>query len=261
MRSPRCTLTTNKTVIFRLFHDVFHGRPHIYPSVSHRPVLRCKCTDSQSFKPHYITTPIFYVNASPHIGHVYSAVTADCLHRYKLLKGYDSRLATGMFWSIARKKGITQKNSNTNVCSLVYIEFYCVCDLQVQMNMVLKSNRRLPSLVKTLWVSALRCRRALKMFSKDVAFYTPTTSEQQNRDIDRLLSNSGRFSIAKGSSTKALMKDGIPLQTKAFLRLLKSLTAQTQWEERSKYPQRAATRYCPFVLKYSWYVSVYLRLI
>ncbi|KAA0709238.1 Methionine--tRNA ligase, mitochondrial [Triplophysa tibetana] len=53
------------------------------------------CTDSQSSKLYYITTPIFYVNATPHIGHVYSAVTADCLHRYKLLKGYDSRFATG----------------------------------------------------------------------------------------------------------------------------------------------------------------------
>ncbi|XP_058857126.1 methionine--tRNA ligase, mitochondrial-like isoform X2 [Acipenser ruthenus] len=32
---------------------------------------------------YYITTPIFYVNAAPHIGHLYSAVIADCLHRYK----------------------------------------------------------------------------------------------------------------------------------------------------------------------------------
>ncbi|XP_052470889.1 methionine--tRNA ligase, mitochondrial [Carassius gibelio] len=50
---------------------------------------------SQSSKPYYITTPVFYVNAPPHIGHVHSAVTADCLHRYKLLKGYTSRFATG----------------------------------------------------------------------------------------------------------------------------------------------------------------------
>nr|XP_020448584.1 methionine--tRNA ligase, mitochondrial [Monopterus albus] len=44
---------------------------------------------------HYITTPIFYVNASPHLGHLYSAVIADCLHRYKLLQGFDSKFATG----------------------------------------------------------------------------------------------------------------------------------------------------------------------
>lgn len=44
---------------------------------------------------YYITTPIFYVNASPHLGHLYSAVIADCLHRYKLLQGFNSKFATG----------------------------------------------------------------------------------------------------------------------------------------------------------------------
>lgn len=46
-------------------------------------------------KTYYITTPIFYVNAAPHIGHLYSAVTADFLHRYKLLQGFNSKFATG----------------------------------------------------------------------------------------------------------------------------------------------------------------------
>ncbi|XP_071838638.1 methionine--tRNA ligase, mitochondrial-like [Apostichopus japonicus] len=34
-----------------------------------------------------ISTPIFYVNAVPHIGHLYSAVLADFAHRYHKLKG------------------------------------------------------------------------------------------------------------------------------------------------------------------------------
>ncbi|CDU26141.1 probable METHIONYL-TRNA SYNTHETASE, mitochondrial [Sporisorium scitamineum] len=33
-------------------------------------------------KPYYVTTPIFYVNADPHIGHLYSDVLADVLARY-----------------------------------------------------------------------------------------------------------------------------------------------------------------------------------
>jgi len=33
----------------------------------------------------YITTPIYYVNASPHIGHAYTNVIADCLSRFKSL--------------------------------------------------------------------------------------------------------------------------------------------------------------------------------
>ncbi len=34
----------------------------------------------------FVTTPIFYVNASPHIGHLYSAVIADAAHRFCKLK-------------------------------------------------------------------------------------------------------------------------------------------------------------------------------
>lgn len=41
------------------------------------------------FKTHYstsfVTTPIFYVNAAPHIGHLYSAVIADAYHRFQVL--------------------------------------------------------------------------------------------------------------------------------------------------------------------------------
>src|SRR3989338_11619517 len=34
-------------------------------------------------KKFYITTPIYYVNASPHIGHSYTTIAADILSRYK----------------------------------------------------------------------------------------------------------------------------------------------------------------------------------
>ncbi|KAL0175603.1 hypothetical protein M9458_027933 [Cirrhinus mrigala] len=93
MRSPCCFLSRARTVILRLSSHALDGRLPRVSSINHCQALRRFCTESS--KPYYITTPIFYVNASPHIGHVYSAVTADCLHRYKLLKGYNSRFATG----------------------------------------------------------------------------------------------------------------------------------------------------------------------
>ena len=37
-------------------------------------------------KPYYVTTPIFYVNAEPHIGHLHSGVLADVLARYAQLR-------------------------------------------------------------------------------------------------------------------------------------------------------------------------------
>lgn len=46
-------------------------------------------------KPFYVTTPIFYVNAAPHIGHMYTMVLADVLKRWQVLKGRKAILLTG----------------------------------------------------------------------------------------------------------------------------------------------------------------------
>ena len=47
-------------------------------------------------KPHYyITTPIFYVNDNPHIGHAYTSIACDVLARFKRLDGFDVMYLTG----------------------------------------------------------------------------------------------------------------------------------------------------------------------
>jgi len=43
----------------------------------------------------YVTTPIYYVNDVPHIGHAYTTVAADVLARYKRMMGYDVYFLTG----------------------------------------------------------------------------------------------------------------------------------------------------------------------
>ena len=43
----------------------------------------------------YITTPIYYVNDVPHIGHAYTTIIADTLARYSRLKGYETFFLTG----------------------------------------------------------------------------------------------------------------------------------------------------------------------
>jgi methionyl-tRNA synthetase len=64
-------------------------------------------------KSYYITTPIYYVNDKPHIGHVYTTVAADVLARYKRLSGYDTFFLTGTdehgqkIQEAAEKKGIS----------------------------------------------------------------------------------------------------------------------------------------------------------
>lgn len=63
----------------------------------------------------YVTTPIYYVNDVPHIGHAYTTVAADVLARYKRLCGYKTFFLTGTdehgqkIEKAAREMGITPK--------------------------------------------------------------------------------------------------------------------------------------------------------
>ena len=43
----------------------------------------------------YVTTPIYYVNAPPHLGHAYTTVVGDVLTRFYRLAGYDTFFLTG----------------------------------------------------------------------------------------------------------------------------------------------------------------------
>ncbi len=46
-------------------------------------------------KKYYITTPIYYINDIPHIGHAYTTIAADIMARYKRICGYDVFFLTG----------------------------------------------------------------------------------------------------------------------------------------------------------------------
>lgn len=43
----------------------------------------------------YITTPIYYVNDVPHIGHAYTTLMADTIARFKQIDGYEVKFLTG----------------------------------------------------------------------------------------------------------------------------------------------------------------------
>ncbi|MCP4541973.1 MAG: methionine--tRNA ligase [Chloroflexi bacterium] len=46
-------------------------------------------------KPFYVTTPIYYVNDEPHLGHAYTTILADVLARYARLRGVETFFLTG----------------------------------------------------------------------------------------------------------------------------------------------------------------------
>ena len=43
----------------------------------------------------YVTTPLYYVNDKPHLGHAYTTVAADVLSRWYRLKGFQVHFLTG----------------------------------------------------------------------------------------------------------------------------------------------------------------------
>lgn len=46
-------------------------------------------------KPFYVTTPIYYVNDKPHIGHAYTTLACDAIARFMRLDGREVMFLTG----------------------------------------------------------------------------------------------------------------------------------------------------------------------
>jgi methionyl-tRNA synthetase len=65
--------------------------------------------------PYYVTTPIYYVNATPHIGHAYTTIAADILVRHYRQRGEDTFFLTGVdehaskVARVAVEQGLTPK--------------------------------------------------------------------------------------------------------------------------------------------------------
>lgn len=78
-------------------------------------ILRRHSKEDKMAEKYYITTPIYYPSDKLHIGHSYTTVAADCMARYKRLKGFDVMFLTGTdehgqkIEKKAEAKGVTPK--------------------------------------------------------------------------------------------------------------------------------------------------------
>lgn len=70
-------------------------------------------------KKFYITTPIYYPSASPHIGHLYTTVACDAIARFKRMQGYDVMFLTG---TDEHGQKIEQKAKEANVTPKQYVD-------------------------------------------------------------------------------------------------------------------------------------------
>ncbi len=69
--------------------QIAHRTSHIYYNPAYMNAKANKQTDT-----FYVTTPIYYVNDKPHLGHVYTTMVADVVARYHRLKGDDTFFLT-----------------------------------------------------------------------------------------------------------------------------------------------------------------------
>lgn len=70
-------------------------------------------------KPFYITTPIYYVNARPHLGHAYSTIAADTAKRFHSMKTDDTYFLTG---TDEHGDKIVQAAKNENLTTRAYVD-------------------------------------------------------------------------------------------------------------------------------------------
>ena len=68
---------------------------------------------SNSSDTFYVTTPIYYVNDKPHLGHVYTTMVADVVSRYHRLKGDDTFFLTGVDEHAAKVSDKAAENDMT----------------------------------------------------------------------------------------------------------------------------------------------------
>src|SRR3954466_7220425 len=79
-----------------------------------RPFPRTAPVESTAM-PYYVTTPIYYVNAQPHLGHAYTTIAADILARHMRQRGEDVFFLTGTdehgepVAQVAEREGIEPK--------------------------------------------------------------------------------------------------------------------------------------------------------
>ena len=74
---------------------------------------------------YYLTTPIYYVNAAPHIGHAYTTIVADMVKRFKRMQGYDAFITTGSDEHGVNVERAAQRAAKTpkEFCDVIAAEF------------------------------------------------------------------------------------------------------------------------------------------
>jgi len=70
---------------------------------------------------YYVTTPIYYANSLPHLGHLYTTIVADVIQRYKKQRGFETFFLTGTDEHGINIQRAAEKNGRTPKEQVDYI--------------------------------------------------------------------------------------------------------------------------------------------
>ncbi|XP_076096792.1 methionine--tRNA ligase, mitochondrial-like isoform X1 [Mytilus galloprovincialis] len=109
---------------------------------------------------YFVTTPIFYVNAEPHIGHLYTAVLADSVARWHELKGGNVIFTTGTdehglkIQQAAEKFGLSPEQHCTNI-SKKFRDLFSITDIKYT-DFIRTTENRHKEVVSHFWQSLIK---------------------------------------------------------------------------------------------------------
>ena len=138
----------------------------------------------------YITTPIYYPSAKPHMGHAYSSIVSDVIARFKRLDGYNVEFLTGTdehglkIQRAAEAKGIDTKE----FCDKISKTFRNLSDLLNLTNtdFIRTTEERHKKSVQDLWNILVKNNQIyLSKYSgwysvSDEAFYNENEIKEEN---------------------------------------------------------------------------------
>ena len=105
----------------------------------------------------FLTTPIFYVNAGPHVGHLYTALLADAQRRFQNLRGRETFLSTGTdehgkkVSDAAQKQGGQKPEVYCEHVSQSFRNVFQRCDVQFH-DYIRTTEERHQQVVRDLWL-------------------------------------------------------------------------------------------------------------
>lgn len=111
----------------------------------------------------YVTTPIYYVNGTPHIGHAYTTIAADAIARYQRARGRQVRFLTGTdehgqkVLQAAQKRGMSPKEHCDDI---VQVWKGMMADLQIRYDRFIRTTdpdhvEVVTSVLQKLWDKGL----------------------------------------------------------------------------------------------------------